>query len=87
MDRLPDRVATAFYAEPVNVVFGNYLYQAKDLAIPALGPAFSFERNYNSMSSYDGPLGFGWTHGYDAAVTTGTIGVNPTVVVRLGDGS
>jgi RHS repeat-associated protein len=78
---------TAFFAEPVNVVFGNYTYHHTDLSFSTRSFPFSFDRNYSSMSEYDGPLGYGWVHSYDVAVTTGTVGITTTALVRMGSGS
>lgn len=53
---------SAFVSDPVNAVFGNYVYQFTDLAIPGLGPDLVFARTYNSANPSDGALGYGWTH-------------------------
>jgi RHS repeat-associated protein len=62
----PSSKGTSFVAEPVNVVFGNYIHQAKDLSIPGRGPSISLERTYNSNSRLTASsLGYGWIHSYD----------------------
>lgn len=51
-------------ADPVNSVFGNYLYQAQDTAVGGRTPLV-FNRTYNSHSQEQGQLGFKWTHNYN----------------------
>ena len=79
----PSNPNTSWEAEPVNVVFGNYIYQYTDLAFPTRGEDFAFRRTYNSASTDDGPLGPGWTHTYNITATQTTTN---TVVVRREDG-
>jgi RHS repeat-associated protein/uncharacterized repeat protein (TIGR01451 family) len=56
-------------ADPVNTIFGNYIYQYTDLVVPALGPDFNFQRTYNSSMAYTGPLGVNWTHNYNIFIS------------------
>lgn len=79
----PSSRATAWAAEPVNVVFGNYVYQYTDLSFPTRGEPFTFQRSYNSASTDLSPMGPGWTHGY--AIKTTQTGSN-TVLVQREDG-
>ena len=65
----PSSPWTAWNADPVNMVFGNYSQQHTDLNIPDRGVGFSFFRTYSSNSTYSGSLGQGWTHSYNLAVT------------------
>ena len=74
---------SAWEAEPVNVVFGNYVYQHTDLPFPGRGLDFAFQRTYNSNVTDAGPLGVGWTHSYNITATEIT---TDTVVVRRADG-
>ncbi len=78
---------TAFVAEPVNVIMGNYVYEHADLSFPSRGLPFSFRRTYNSTANgTDGPLGYGWTHSYNMAAITETYGSTNAVVIRRADG-
>jgi RHS repeat-associated protein len=68
---------------PVNTSTGNFSHFVKDFAIPGRGMPFSFERGYNSQDTTNGPLGYGWNHNYNIALTVGSSG---EVTVRWGDG-
>ena len=57
------------YAEPVSTGNGNYFYQHTDLAVPGRGMPFVFQRAYNTLDSYAGPLGVNWTHTYNVFLT------------------
>ncbi len=83
----PSTSWTGFVAEPVNVVFGNYTYQHTDLSVPSIGLPFTFQRSYNSANaSTNGPLGYGWTHGYNWSVVAEATGAGNTVLVTGADG-
>jgi RHS repeat-associated protein len=56
---------THIRSDPVNVGTGNAYEQQTDLRIEAVGASLTFTRAYNSRSSYQGPLGAGWTHTYN----------------------
>jgi len=53
--------------DPVDLATGAYLYNHTDLALGASAPrGLRFTRSYNStLNRTQGPLGHGWTHGYD----------------------
>ena len=69
--------------EPINMGTGNYIYQYKDLFIPGRGLPLSISRAYNSMDTYSGPFGSGWTFNYNInLVVTGS----GDVVVMREDG-
>jgi YD repeat-containing protein len=70
-------------AEPINTATGNYLFQRTDLTIPGRGIPFVFTRTYNSLDTYSGPLGHGWTHSYNVVLTENMDGV---VVIKFGYG-
>src|SRR5262245_51457285 len=53
---------------PVDVMTGEVLTDAVDFELPGLIP-LKWERNYYSRSQYDGPLGPGWTHPLDVALS------------------
>jgi len=52
----------------VNVGTGNHTERVVDLSISGPGIPLEFVRFYNSQSSGDGPLGFGWTHSYNISL-------------------
>jgi len=54
----------AYVADPVNTATGNYTYNYQDLRIPGRGLSLTLHRFYNSLSTYQGPLGYGWTFNY-----------------------
>ncbi len=53
---------------PVNLATGNKFQQEADFSVNTPGPELAFRRFYNSQSTYDGPLGYGWTHNYNLFV-------------------
>ena len=68
---------------PVNTLTGHYYYQRTDLSIPSVGDPLRLERTYiahttgaiTTAAVYSMPLGYGWTHSYNAAlVLSGTVG-------------
>ncbi|WP_046494589.1 RHS repeat-associated core domain-containing protein [Streptomyces odonnellii] len=62
-------VNTRLAADPVNTATGTLTENFTDLSLAGPGSALSWERTYNSLDPIDGPLGQGWTFGYNAAVT------------------
>ncbi|MDJ1420343.1 MAG: RHS repeat-associated core domain-containing protein [Candidatus Methanoperedens sp.] len=54
-----------FSFEPVNLGSGNYIYQYNDLFIPGRGLPLTITRSYNSLDSYNGSFGYGWTFNYN----------------------
>ncbi|MBU1223621.1 MAG: type IV secretion protein Rhs [Gammaproteobacteria bacterium] len=57
---------TSASGDPVNMVTGNLIHSERDIAIKGRGGLpLVFERWYNSKSTKDGPLGFGWTHSFN----------------------
>src|SRR3989441_1249487 len=51
---------------------GNLVLQSTALSLPGKGWPLAFTRTYNSRNSSAGPLGSrGWTHSYNAFLTTG----------------
>ena len=51
--------------EGVNTATGNFYYTALDLRVRSRTMPFTFRRHYNSLDSYSGPFGQGWTHTYN----------------------
>lgn len=60
--------------EPVNLATGNYFCTHQDLLIPGRGLSLGIMRFYNSMDTYSGPFGNGWTHYYNTNVAETPIG-------------
>jgi RHS repeat-associated protein len=54
----------------VNTSTGNFAHQWDDLSIPGPGPSLSVRRVYNSLDTYVGPLGKGWSLSYDMRLTS-----------------
>lgn len=75
---------TGSFAEPVNTATGDYYFTATDLAVNGRGIPFVFNRYYNSLDTYRGPLGSGWTHTYNVVLTTNPDGA---VTIKQQDGS
>jgi len=63
-------------ADPVNTATGNFWLADTDLAMGGRGPRLGFTRTYNALSEPgDGPLGYGWTHGFDLRLAIDAAGV------------
>ena len=69
-------------AEPVSTGNGNYYYSHTDLSMPARGLPLVFQRSYNTLDNYSGPLGANWTHSFNIVLTQTSGGV---ATVRWGD--
>jgi RHS repeat-associated protein len=69
--------------DPVNVATGAVYEEALDLSISTPGIPLEIRRSYNSQITFDGPLGYGWTHTYD--VSLGVVQTSPTIRVRVWD--
>lgn len=77
------RAICSVTGHPVDVATGKVLTEAVDWQLP--GPIrLRWERVYYSCSAYDGPLGRGWHHSYDIALSEDA--ANGVVVVRWADG-
>jgi len=70
-------------SEPVATGSGNYYFQHTDLIVPGRGKPLLFQRTYNTLDSYAGPLGLNWTHSYNIFLTVSQVG---TVVIKWADG-
>ncbi len=70
--------------DPVNVASGNLVHQETDFVIPGRKLDVTWVRTYNSQSTYDGPLGYGWTHSYNMFVQ---VAGNGDVTVVDADGA
>jgi len=55
-------------ADSVSTRTGNFTHQEVDVALPTRGLPLEFERSYNALDSYNGPLGHNWTHNYDTRI-------------------
>lgn len=51
--------------DPVNMVTGNMYHEETDFSAPTKGLPLIFSRTYNSRNPEMGPLGWGWTHGFN----------------------
>lgn len=54
-----------------------------DAFLPGIGLPFAFTRTYNSADPTAGPLGPGWTHSHNAALS---VRANGDVILRSGNG-
>jgi RHS repeat-associated protein len=60
---------TTLGGDPVNLISGNLYHSETDLSIKGRGGMhLVFQRAYNSRQPVDGPLGFGWTHNFNAKI-------------------
>lgn len=73
----------ASIAEPVSTGSGNYAYAHNDFTIPSRGMPLVFQRYYNSIDDFAGPLGANWNNGYDVLLGQTAAGV---ATIRWGDG-
>jgi len=73
---------SAFTSEPINTATGNYYLSRTELTVAGKGIPFAFTRSYNSLDSYSGPLGAGWTHSYNILLNDS----GASVTVKEGDG-
>jgi RHS repeat-associated protein len=55
--------------QQVNTETGNLYLAYTDYVVPGRGLSFTFTRSYNSLDTYSGPLGIGWTHSYNIILT------------------
>ncbi|MCP3874943.1 MAG: hypothetical protein GY699_17550, partial [Desulfobacteraceae bacterium] len=54
----------------INIINGNNYEQAIDVAFSSpFQNGFTFKRHYNSQSTIDSTIGFGWSHNYDMVLT------------------
>jgi RHS repeat-associated protein len=70
--------------DPVNPAIGNFFFSRTLFSFPGKnGLNFVFGVAYNSKdNTYDGSLGFGWTHNYDISLLKS----GDDVTIRFGDG-
>ena len=69
-------------SEPITTSNGNYFYQHTDFVIPGRGLPLVFQRSYNTLDNYSGPLGANWTHGYNILLTADSA----SAIVKWDDG-
>jgi RHS repeat-associated protein len=69
-------------AEPISTGNGNYYYQHTDLAMSGNRMPILFQRSYNSLDTYFGPLGANWTNNYNIVLTPNSSGA----VIKWDDG-
>jgi RHS repeat-associated protein len=76
-------VTTRLISDPLNSWTGSSFSSATDLSLGGTGVAFAFTRTYNGIDAISGPLGPGWTHSYNASLSTNAGG---DATVRGGTG-
>lgn len=76
-------VMSCYAASSTNVASGNLSHSQLLFATQGAPQSVSLSFFYNSLSSYSGPLGPGWSHSYDTALHVNSDG---TVSYRGGDG-
>ena len=79
----PSTPWTSFATPGVNTLFGNFVWQEGDVSVPGRGLGVAFARTYNSADPTVGPLGKGWTHSFNLALTFESAS---SLVIRMGDG-
>lgn len=82
-DRDLSPVECALIGDPVNTAVGNFHASVTDAHLPGIGVPFQFSRSYNSLDTSGGPLGPGWTHGYNMSLT---VQANGDATARAADG-
>ncbi len=70
-------------SHPVDVSGGYFYTNNEDFKLPGPIP-FVWERIWQSFSNYNGPLGYGWHHSYDIALSFDTAA--GVAVIRMADG-
>ena len=76
-----NRALCAVTGHPVDIATGKVFVDAIDFELPGPLPLI-WQRVWYSTSAYDGPLGQGWHHSLDQAISLGA----DTMAIRLGDG-
>ena len=67
----PDRAIPV--ADSVNGATGQMMATTTDLELPGAGKPLNFQRTYNGGDASEGPLGTGWSTGFDASLTEDTL--------------
>src|SRR3989454_1137204 len=67
---------------PAHVVDGNLFVSERDFGLPGKAFPIEFTRSYNSLQTYSGTLGLGWTHNYNVSLSGTT-----DITMYDGDGS
>jgi RHS repeat-associated protein len=81
-DKYGDSSDTGHAIDPVSTAFGNFTLSNVDFKIKGRGLGLVFRRYYNSRDTYQGPVGYGWTHSYNVHITKNS----NIVLVKYGDG-
>jgi RHS repeat-associated protein len=70
--------------DPISTGNGNFYYSATDLSVfdHVRDLPLVFQRSYNSLDNFSGPLGNNWTHNFNTTVSTNSAGAT----VKWGDG-
>lgn len=79
-------LALQLVGDPVHAGLGNYIYSKRLFELPGKGLPLGFEVAYNSLdTAYNGPLGPGWMHSFNAVLTPPAPPANQ-VAIKWGDG-
>jgi len=79
--------SSAYAAEPVNVLLGNYTYEHTDVSYGARGPKTTLSRSYNSLDASGSIFGAGWSSSLDVGLSfEAALEGGSLVVVRNEDG-
>ncbi|MGH8990174.1 MAG: DUF6531 domain-containing protein, partial [Acidimicrobiia bacterium] len=62
------RLNGGYASDPVNTATGNFTQTDTDLDFPQAVFGLGWRRTYNSLDTLSGPMGPGWTSGFDAHV-------------------
>ena len=76
--------------DPINLTNGNLFSTTPEFSISTRGLPLEVSRTYNSRSTYNGPLGYGWTHSFNLTLEEDPYnpenGVWYYLFLRRGDG-
>jgi RHS repeat-associated protein len=68
--------------DPVTTSIGNFTLESGDIGFKSRGLNVAFSRFYNSLDTYQGPLGYGWTHSYNVGLKM----ESGTAIIKFADG-
>lgn len=74
-------------SDPVNPATGEFLVDKTDVELSGVGLPFRMRRVYRNRWTYDGPMGFNWTHAYDQRLVFSQAACNRTAHWLTGEGS
>ena len=74
-------------SDPVIPGANEFVIRQLDLELSGAGLPFRLERIYRNRWSYDGPMGWNWTHSYDQRLVIAAAACNRVVHWLAGDGT